>query len=70
MAETKAAIADRAVALANEIQAVITDRETAAVYLAIGMNLGAMEAKAARPDLPALMRIISNVAREEMERTR
>lgn len=57
---------DRAVILANEIDQVIVGQETAAVYLAIGMVLGAMEGKAERPNLCGLMEIISKVAHNQM----
>lgn len=59
---------DNAVRLANAIDDVIVGQETAAVYLAIGMVLGAMAARAERPDLCGLIRIIDQVAHNEMAR--
>lgn len=59
---------DNACRIANEIQDVIVGQETAAVYLAIGMVLGAMASKAERPDLCGLMRIVDQVAHNELAR--
>lgn len=63
-------VADEAVEIANEIEDIVRGRQTAAVYLAIGMVLGAAEARAERPNLPNLMKIVGNVAREQLDRQR
>lgn len=67
---TNADIADEAVVIANEIQALLIGRDTVAVYAAIAMVLGAAAAKAERPDLDGLMRLITSGARGEFARVR
>jgi hypothetical protein len=61
-------VADQSVVLANAIEHVIEGEPTGAVYLALGMILGAMESKAERPNLCRLMEIISGVAHDQMKR--
>jgi hypothetical protein len=63
-------VGDEAVEIANEIQALVAGRSTAAVYMAVAMVLGAAEARAKRPDLDGLIRIIGDGAREEFDRVR
>lgn len=62
MNEVEKRIAAEAVQTANDIEALLKGRDTAASYLAIAMVIGAAEAKAAKPDLHGLMRIISQQA--------
>lgn len=55
-------IAAEAVRTANDIEAVLQGRDTAASYMALAMVIGAAEAKAEAPDLHGLMRIITQQA--------
>ncbi len=55
-------IAAEAVRTANDIEAVLQGRDTAASYMALAMVIGAAEAKAKEPDLHGLMRIIAQQA--------
>jgi hypothetical protein len=57
-----------AIDLANQIEAVIRGKETAAVYVAFGKIIGASASDAKQPDLCGLMALISEVAHNELAR--
>lgn len=62
MTEDEKEIAAEAVRTANDLEAVLHGRNTASSYLALAMVIGAAEAKAEKPDLHGLMRIITQQA--------
>jgi hypothetical protein len=59
-----------AVTIANRIQAACAGEPTALVYMALSMVLGAAEARAKRPDLDNLMRLVGQTAKWEFDRCR
>lgn len=62
--------AEQAVDLANELQAVCEGRPTAVVYMALSMILGASEARARKPDLDGLMKLVEECARDQFDLVR
>lgn len=54
-------VTDEAVKIAEDIAAMCSGRPTASVYIAIGITLGSMEAKAKRPDRAGLFKILGDV---------
>ena len=59
-----------AVELANKLNAVCAGYSTASMYLAIGMMIGFGASQAERPNLPGLLDLIGQTAREEYDRRR
>lgn len=57
-----------AVVIANEIQAVLRGRDTAACYIALSMVLGYAASLGARPDFDGMMKLVENTARAEFQR--
>jgi hypothetical protein len=57
-----------AVRIANEIEAVCNGNETAAVYLALGMVIGARATNAEFPDFDGLIAVLRKVAKGEFDR--
>lgn len=60
-------LAHEAVALANQIEAILTGHQTVAVYLALSMILGASAARADRPNFTGMMRLVEQGARTHFE---